>query len=157
VSSGQCSVIRPCRAAEIFDDPLFPALAGEAAAECANRALSAPSPDRAVYEALEQSGMAHCFRGEAAGELAGFALVLVAPSGHNSMRYATVESLFVSKQHRPGGLGARLMEAVEAAAREAGSEAVFYSAHVGSSLARLLFLSSDRYTNTNHIFCRRLA
>jgi GNAT superfamily N-acetyltransferase len=148
--------VTDCRAADLFADPDFEVLCGEAAAECANPALSAPLPDCALYQALEATGATRCFRCDDE-QLCGFAFAVLAPSAHNRRRYATVESLFVGAQHRSGGAGVQLMAAVEDAAREAGCEAVFYSAHVGSRLAKLLFLSTDRYVHTNHIFCRRVS
>ncbi|HEV2133788.1 MAG TPA: GNAT family N-acetyltransferase [Terracidiphilus sp.] len=148
--------IAACSAEEILAHPLFPSLRDEAAAECANPDLSPVLPDAELYRTLEQSGFAHAFRCGCGEELNGFAVVLFAPSGHNGRRYATVESLFVANAARNGGAGYRLMDVLESAARNAGCEAITYSAHVGSRLARLLFLRSDQYVNTNHIFCKRL-
>jgi GNAT superfamily N-acetyltransferase len=149
--------VRRCGVAEIFDDPRGEELMAEYAQECAERMLTAPEPQRDMYEQLEEIGMAQCFRCACDEEMAGFATVLLAPSAHNGKRYATVESLFVANEHRSTGAGTELMAVIEDAARAAGCEAIVYSAHVGSRLARILFLSSDRYVNTGYIFMRRLA
>lgn len=151
------SEVTACEMAEIFDHPSFPRLWAEAAEECANPDMSAVDPDRAFYQTLEASGYARFFRCGVGGEMYGFASLLVAPSGANGKRYGTVERLFVDRAHRAGGAGSRMMVAIEAAARDAGCEAITYSAHVGTSLARLLFLYTDVYKLTNFIFCRRLA
>lgn len=145
-----------CRAGEIFDDPASAVLFEENSYECANPLLGATAPQREMYEVLERSGMAQCFGAYEGDVLRGFAFMLMAPSGHNGRRYATVESLFVTREARSSGLGDLVMGTMEDHAKQYGCEAIFYSAHVGSRLAKLLFLCSDRYTNTNHIFCRRL-
>lgn len=153
------AVIRECHAVDIFDDPNSAALFEACARECADPGVSAVAPDRAFYEALEGSGSTRCFGVYRRLDhtldretLCGFAFLLLAPSGHNGKRYATAESLFVSREHRAGGAGTLLMEAIRDAGREAGCEDVFIVAHVGTDLARILFLSGDRFVNTAHVF-----
>lgn len=148
--------VRKCSVAEIFDDPASARLIAEYAEECADKRLKPVAPRRDIYENLEAMEMAQCFRCQYADELFGFALVLLSPSAHNGETYATVESLFVGKEYRALGAGTALMQTIEDAARNAGCEEMFYTAHVGSQLARLLFLSSDLYENTCHVFRRRL-
>ena len=150
------SEVRACSVAEIFAHPSFPALWAEAAAECANPELSPVHPDEEFYQLLEKSGAARCFRCGNGDELAGFAVLLIAPSGANGCMYATVERLFVSREARTTGAGGLMMSTLNQAAAAAGCEAIFYTAHAGSRLAKLLFLSSDLYTLANCVFCRRL-
>lgn len=144
-----------CRAAEIFDDPSSTALFEEYARECANPLIGAPEPHRTMYQSLEWMGAAQCFGAYLDSELVGFAFLLMGPLPHYGQRFATVESLFVQGETR-GGLGKSLMKAVEEHAKQNGCAAIFYSAPVGSRLARLLFLCSDEYQNTNHTFTKRL-
>ncbi len=145
-----------CKVASIFDDPVSEALFAEYERESANTLLGPCSPSREMYEAMEAAGMGQCFAAYAYGQLAGFAFVLTSALPHYGRKFASVESLFVVGSSRGGGLGGRLMNAVESYCLEAGCEALFYSAPVGSRLAELMFLWDDRYTNTNHVFCRRL-
>lgn len=142
-------------AAVIFDDPASAELFEEYAAECANSLLGPVNPQRAIYEALEPTGSVQCFAAYCAGILRGFAFVLLGPLPHYGRRCATVESLFVARAVRSEGLGPTLMRKMEDHARDMGCEAIFYSAPVGSRLARLLFLREE-YRKTNHIFTRRL-
>lgn len=151
------SEVRKCRAAEIFDDPRSSDLIAEYSAECAIALVGKPAPQRDAYECLEIACGAQSFAAyDDAGKLCGFALIIVAIVPHYTLSCATVESLFVSRSQRKSGLGAKLMHSVEEAARWAGCEAIFYSAPVGSSLARLLSIRPDEYTHTNQVFCRRL-
>lgn len=145
-----------CSVKALFDDPASAALFAEYARESANPLLGPCAPSREMYEALESTGMGQCFAARLDGALAGFAFVLTSALPHYGRRFASVESLFVVGPSRGGGLGGRLMNAIESYCLEAGCEAVFYSAPVESRLASLMFLWADRYTNTNHVFCRRL-
>lgn len=148
--------IRKCRAAEIFDDPSSAELFVEYTIECANPLLRSTAPQRQMYEQLEELGAAQCFAARVDGRLIGFAFVIMSPLMHYGVKFATVESLFVTKAARIGGAGVALMAAVDEYARAAECKAIFYSAPVNSQLARLLFLLADEYRHTNHIFTKRL-
>jgi hypothetical protein len=146
-------LIRACRAREIFDDPRSEQLLAEYSAECAIALIGRPSPRRDMYENLEACGMGHCFAAYEAGELCGFAMLLIAVVPHYSLSCGNLESLFVTRSAHCGG---DLMRRVEEFARERGCTAILYTAPVNSRLARLLFLSEDRYMLVGHAFCRRL-
>lgn len=150
------ATVQACRVAEIFDDAGSAALFAEYEAECANPLLPRTAPQRAMYEQQEQYGVAQCYAGRVDGVLCAVAFVVLSPFMHYGGRFAIVESLFVAREHRPGGLGSRLMQVLEEDAKQLGCTEVFYTAPVKSALAQLLFLWSDRYVNTNHIFCRSL-
>lgn len=158
VNSEQSSVVRTCRVAKIFDDPASAGLFAEYEKECANALMGPTTPEREMYEALERLGAAQCFGAYVDGNLRGFAFVLNGELPHfgHGRKFATVESLFVSRASRECGLGSNLMDALESHCREAGCIAVIYIAPVGSRLARLLFLSEDKYKNTGHTFYREL-
>lgn len=156
VNSEQGSGIRACRAAEIFDDPASAALFAEYERESAVPLLGPTAPNRAAYEALESTGFAQCFAAYIDDRLCGFAMVLVCVVPHYGRNQATVESLFVARASRGSGIGARLMEALELHAQQAGCAAIFYSAPARSALAVTFFRHEDRYVNTNHVFCRSL-
>lgn len=148
--------VSACSVGEIMNDPRSAALFEQYSRECANPLLGPASPEREMYEAMGASGFAKYFAAYVDGVLCGFAVVLTAMMPHYGRIGATVESLFVMREARGSNLGVMLMAEVEGYAREAGCEVVFYSAPVKSRLARLLFLSSDDYSNTNHIFAKRL-
>lgn len=151
--------VRECAAADIFGDRDAGDLFAEYAAECANPLLGATNPVSAMYEMLEGSGNAQCFAGyvgDPVGKMCGFAVVLTSSVPHYGRPFATVESLFVSRDGRRSSLGAELMHAAEAYAGNRGCSAIFYTAPVNSRLAKLLFFKAE-YCNTNLIFTKRLA
>jgi len=153
-------MISKCRAAEIFDDPEGEDLIREYAEECGNALVGTPVPQRDRYENLEAAGIGQCF---AAYELldhpldraalVGFAFVLVTVVPHYEVKLAAVESVFVTRRAHSG---AALMNALNHYATKMGCTTIFYTAPVGSRLAKLLFLCSDEYTHTSHVFSRRL-
>lgn len=149
------AVVR-CRAAEIFADPRSAALFEENERETANPLLGPVTPDREMYAALEGTGLTLCFAAREGGVLCGYAFLVMSVAPHYGKKFATVASLFVREAARRGGLGAALMRTAEEEAKAAGCEEIFYTARVGSRLARLLFLQEDRYALTNHVFTKRL-
>jgi len=151
------SEVRPCRAAEIFDDPASEGLFAEYRAECVNPVVGpALAPDKKMYESLEQIGVGYCFGAYREGVLCGFALVVAGKLPGYAEPHARVERLFVSVAARGSRLGVHLMAAVEDCARALGCDGITYSAPAGGQLANLLYLRPDRYVCTNHIFCRNL-
>ena len=148
--------VRLCRAAEIFADVHWQALFAGYERECANPEMGASWPSLDMYENIEAAGLGQCFAAREDGLLYGFAFVIVGGLPHYARKCATVESLYVARETRGGGLGTALMHAVGDYAKEQGCHAIFISAPAQSRLARLLFLSEDQYRNTNHIFTKRL-
>jgi hypothetical protein len=146
--------VRACGAREIFKDPAGEKLIAEYAAECAIALVGKPAPRLDMYENIEVSGLGQCFSVRKDGQLCGFAMVITAVVPHYALSCATTESIFVS---RDGSGGLELMSALEEYATRVGCTSIFYAVPVGSRMARLLFLWTDRYTHTNHVFCRRLA
>jgi GNAT superfamily N-acetyltransferase len=140
----------------IFDAPASAALFAEHADECANPLLGRTCPQRAMYEAIEAAGAGQCFAAYVDGELVGFAFLLMGPLPHYAGLFATVESLYLSEDARRGGLGKMLMGSLETCAIEAGCEAIFRSAIVGSCRVAWLSPAADRYRLTNRIFTKRL-
>lgn len=150
------TTIRECRAAEIFDDPRSAELFEEYECECANRLLGSTAPQRALYEALENAGAGQCFGAYRDDVLCGVAFVLLGSVPHYAGYMAVVESVFVMRSERNGTAGGKLIKAVERWARDRGFAAIAYTAPAGGQLARMLFLRADEYTNTNHVFSKRL-
>ena len=147
------NVVVMCRAAEIFDDPEGADLIREYAEECGNALVGTPVPQRDRYENLEAAGMGQCFAAYVGLKLVGFAFVLVTAVPHYDVKLAAVESVFVT---RSAHCGAVLMTKLNDYAASMGCATIFYTAPVGSRLAKLLFLCSDEYTHTSHVFSRRL-
>ena len=151
------TAVRPVSYAQILDAPNAAELMAEYAAECSVAEYGEACPQRELYAQMERSGAFHAF-GVLDGErLCGFATLLIFVLPHYGSKIAAVESLFVAKAWRSGGAGGRLMDALEAYAAQQGAAAIQYVAPVKSRLARFLFLSADRYRNTNHVFVKRLA
>lgn len=152
--------VRECSVAEIFGDPDAEMVFAENSAECANRYLRNARPRRESYERLEEMGFAKCFgvfRGspDHLGRLAGYAFLLAATIPHNDQKVANVESLFVLSDAPPWA-GLRLMELLEAAARDMGCEAILYSATVAGRLHSYLARRDQIYHLTNFVYTRSL-
>lgn len=148
--------IRKCAVAEIFDDPKCGALFAEYTIECANPMLGPTRPERGRYEAMESIGMAQCFSYREGGALCGFACLLTAVVPHFGLSHGTVESLFVARTARCAAVWFAFRRVIEDFARESGCGTIFYTAPVGSSLARILSHEDDLYRNTNLVFGRSL-
>lgn len=131
------------------------ALISEYAAECSIPAIGEISPQADAYAALEKSGLLRGFMVFDDGIPKGFAIVLTPILPHYGKRVATIESLFMSKAGRRGGLGLYLMRAVESHATDEGCVGILYSAPAGGQLERLLAANAD-YERTNAVFYRRL-
>jgi GNAT superfamily N-acetyltransferase len=125
----------------------------EYAGECSIPEIGPINPQPDIYAAMEKSGMMRCFGAFHADRLAGFAVVLTPILPHYGRKVATLESLFISAQHRQTALGLSLMTAVERYAKDAGCTAILYSAPSGGQLECLLE-RSRHYRRTNAVFCR---
>ncbi len=141
-------MIKPISFTEVLE---CPDLLAEYAAECSIPEIGKINPQPQIYAALEQNGVMQCFGVFAGDRMVGFANVLTTVLPHYGQKMATLESLFVSKKFRNGGAGGKLMDAVEAYAKEAGCVGILYSAPAGGKLERLL-AASKRYKRTNAIF-----
>lgn len=119
------------------------------AQECATPLLGEINPDRALYAAMEKSGMLACFGLFDGDTLIGFATVLVTVYPHWSKKVATMESLFSLRW------GTELMAHVKKFAREQGCTTIFYSAPVGGRMEKLLETKKS-CERTSSIFGERL-
>lgn len=131
------------------------ALIAEYAEECSITAIGEIDPQSEIYAKLENVGMSQSFMVYSGGEEIGFAIVLTPVLPHYGKRVATMESLFVSKDHRSSGAGRILMKAVEDYAKQIGCAGILYSSPTGGQLERLLEASKE-YQRTNAVFFRRL-
>lgn len=150
------TIRRVCHA-EILGAPNARALIAEYAAECSILQIGEIHPQAEIYAMLERSGhMATFGVYTASEELIGFATVLTTICPHYGRMLATVESLFVRIDHRPGGIGRALMDAIEQHAAQQDCTAVLYSARAHSRFSALL-AASDEYIRTNEVYCRSVA
>jgi GNAT superfamily N-acetyltransferase len=147
-------LIRPVKYIEILGAANASELLAEYAAESAIPEIGPTCPQALMYAAMENSGMFHAFGAFRVKLLVGFAAILTYTLPHYGRKIATVESLFVSKEHR-GNYGRGLMNALEKYAREDGCAVVLYSAPAGGQLEKVLSLRKS-YRRTNSVFCRSL-
>ena len=146
--------IRRVHYSDILGAPNAAVLLSEYAAECCLPEIGEPSPQGKMYAAMEDSGMLSVFGAFQWQELIGFAALLVYVLPHYGLKIATVESIFVARQHRSSA-GRALMKTIEQHARELGCVAILYNAPAGSQLETLLALLKP-YRRTNSVFCRSL-
>jgi GNAT superfamily N-acetyltransferase len=90
------------------------------------------------YKTLEKIGIITPFAAFVGDLLVGFMNVVLAPSGHYSLRVALSESYFVAEKYRSTGAGNRLREMCEKYAKEQGSPGFGIAAPVDGPLARVL-------------------
>lgn len=121
----------------------------EYSAECALPEFGEASPQPAIYEAMEKSGM-RCFGVFDGDTMVGFATLLTYPVPHYGKKVLTTESIFVAQGHR-ARFGRELLDSIEQTARVNQCAAVFYSAPAGSRFSRFLSLSV-KYRHSNDIF-----
>lgn len=146
-------MIRKCSISEIMEDPAFPALIEEYAAESAVEGMPSPNAKMESYAIMELTGMLHPFGAFKDGELVGFISVLTPMLPHYGRLVASAESFFVTKLHRKGGAGLRLLKAVEQVAIEEGSPGIFVSAPIKGMLIEIL--PRRGYTECSRIFFKR--
>lgn len=145
-------MIRPIRYTEILEAT---DLLTEYAAECSIPEIGETCPQPEIYDALEKAGIVQMFGAFGGEKLVGFGSMLTTVLPHYGKKVATVESLFLAKNYRAGGLGLALMDAMEQAASASGCAAILYSAPTGGKLETLLSMRRE-YRQTNTVFCRKL-
>lgn len=148
------TVVRKCTVVEIMEDPAFDALIAEYAAESAVEGMPPPRAKMEAYVAMEMTGMLHPFGAFKDGELVGFISVLTPTLPHYGRLVASAESFFVTKSHRKGGAGLRLLKAVEQVAAEEGSPGIFVSAPIKGMLVEIL--PRRGYTACSQIFFKKV-
>lgn len=148
-------MIKPVSYATILDDPNWPALLAEYAAECSMPELGPPNPQRDLYELLEKSGGFQAFGVYDGNNLAGFACVLIYVLPHFGVKVATTESIFLSRSYPSPLTGMNLLNYLQEYALNNECRAFLYSAPVGSRFDRLLTLF-DSHRHTNNIYLKPL-
>jgi GNAT superfamily N-acetyltransferase len=151
------AIIRPTTCSVLFQEPNIKVLLDEYAAECSITDLGSISPQCSTYDIMEATGGLQAFGVYDGVMLVGFAVVLIYTLPHYGKRVATTESIFLSKDHRHGDIGGRLLLFIESYAKSKGCIAFLYSAPAGSQFDHLLATNVDRYRNTSNVYLRSLA
>ena len=147
--------IRPVSFADILRAPNAAELLAEYGAECSIPEIGPINPQADIYENLETAGVMQCFGVFHNFDLIGFANVLINVFPHYGRKVATIESLFVAREHRKSEAGIMLMDIIDKHAQDAGCVGILYSAPFGGRLERMLTLRS-RFRRTNSVFYRSL-
>lgn len=150
------TTFQPVRYADILDAPEAEELLREYSAECSISEIGPTSPQRHMYASMEATGLMHSFGVYKGGALVGFATLLVFVLPHYGKKISNVESLFLAKAHRRGGLGRRLLAEIEKVSKQMQCSAMLYNARTGSSLERFL-AAVPHYQRTNSVFLRSLS
>ncbi len=127
--------IQSVRFSVILDAPNSADLIRAYATECL---VPDSQPQPAIYAAMEKAGVLKCFAAYAGNVLVGFISILTAVMPHDGRLLATVESLFVSPDHRDTGAGNLLLDAAEEYARDSGCSKLAATARVGSAFDKVL-------------------
>jgi hypothetical protein len=106
-------VIKPVTYSAILQAPNAQALFDAYSAECSIPEIGACSPQEQTYANLEHSGTMYCFGAFKGESLIGFATVLCYTGTHYAEKVATVESIFISPEHRELRVARNLMAEVE--------------------------------------------
>lgn len=131
-------------------------LLAEYAAESSMPEMGEVNPQAEIYRELERLGMVQMLAAMKDGSIIGFASILTTILPHYGQKAATVESLFVRRSERKGGLGGAMIEACERLARDSGCKAIYFSAPSLGALEKVME-HRPRYRRSNIIFVRQLS
>lgn len=144
-----------CTIADLRDDPRMAQLIEAYTAESGVAEMGAACPQWQVYEAMEQAGLLYPFRVKQGHDLIGFGVLLWATVPHFGKPFASIESFYIDEEHRAGGIGLRLLDALQNKAKSKGLNVIMATAPVGSALARVL--PRKGYRHSNEVFVRCLS
>jgi len=106
----------------------------EYALECAIDGLPEPRGSMATYKVMEAMGALIPIGVFDGVKLVGFLGVLVYEVPHYGKKMGVVESFFITKSYRVGGLGFRLIKFAEQLAKDQGALGILFSAPIGGAL-----------------------
>ena len=113
-------------------------------------------PDKDMYIELEKKGLLKSFAVYNENKMIGFITCIMTVMPHYSEMCATIESLFVSKEHRKFGTAKRLLGIAEQEAKDNECVAMFMSAPIGGRLelaTKGLGFTPTHITYTKKIEC----
>ena len=146
--------IEPITASKFFSHPEVWGLFEAYAEECSIPELGRFNPRQEVYQQLEDAGVLHTLAVFHDEEIAGFSAGLLTVVPHYSKKVFTVESLFVLKEHRAGGVGLDLLTKTADRAKTLGAKVLFLSAPTGSQLSAVC--KAKRFRHTNEVYTLEL-
>lgn len=104
-----------------------------------NKELMELYPDREKYAACESAGMLLCLWAYDDGELVGYSVNFLSPNMHYSkLRMCHNDLLFLTKKHREGRTGLRLIRETEAQAKARGVQFMIWHAKPGTAFDALI-------------------
>ena len=146
-------MIRPVSYSVLMADPHYPQLIAEYGAECSIPEIGRINPQPDLYATLEQSGGFHLFGVYGGETLIGFVSLLIYVLPHYGVKVATTESIFLASAHRHSDTGTKMLEFIEAFAKEQGCKVMLYTAPLEGRFARLLMC---KHRCTNLVFVESL-
>jgi GNAT superfamily N-acetyltransferase len=145
---GTVSEVRKITVHEFFYNPNTESLLSAYADECAIAGMPMPKPDFDLYAQMEKVGAYHAFAVlNDDFKMVGFAGLLISQNPHYSALIGTVESLFIAKEQRSGGLGLEMIRALKKFADDKGAVGLFSSAPSNSTLESVYDRLDCRCTN----------
>jgi len=132
-------------------DPKANQIAAEYAEECSIDGMPEINRDDSMYLAFEKAGFSKTFGAYIDDVLIGFVIVLISPNPHYGCKIGSIESIFVSNEHRKSGAGLKLLKAAEEVAKDMGAVGLFVSAPYESRLS-FVMENMDAYAQTNCVF-----
>lgn len=143
--------IRHCSIDDIQGAPNIGTLIDEYTLEAHNPEQHSPDVQWARYKQLVELGMMQPIGAFIGTELVGFAVLLISEMPHHGKKLAITESLFVASTHRKGGVGLKLIRALEEHARNVGAACLLVSAPHGGSLERVMPRLGYRHSNSTFV------
>tara|TARA_R110000803_G_scaffold49188_1_gene102221 strand:+ start:2786 stop:3298 length:513 start_codon:yes stop_codon:yes gene_type:complete len=132
------TMVYPSSFTDMCEDKAFGHLVLEYADECKMAGMPQPNWAREMYLNMEGIGIVQCLvLRDMDLNMVGFSVLLCTVVPHYSELVVTAESLFVTKRHRKGGGGLRIIKAIEGHAKNIGAVGVLLSAPAEGSLAKV--------------------
>ena len=145
--------IKEISAREVYSSPEFDQIVRDYAQEGGNPDLGNAVPSLEFYDRMEKSGSLRCAAAFDGDRIVGIVFVLATVYPHFGKIVASVESIWLAKSHRAGGVGLRLIRKAQDLARDMGACGVYFGARVDSRLGQLY---SRLFTPMNTIFWKKI-
>lgn len=116
----------------------------------------APEVRKQKYLSLEKAGLLAVYGATVRSRVVGFATCLKGQIPHYASPIAIVESLYLMRANRASGLGLRLIEACEDAARIWGVPQIFIQVHEEELKTLGTILARRNYSARIHTYGRRI-
>lgn len=122
---------------ELFGTPCFDDMCAEYASESGNADLGYAIPNKDFYLTLERLGKCFCVGAFNEADLVGFGVLIIQEHTHYSKVVGWCDSIWISKAHRRGYAGVKIIRKMQDIAKEKGAVGVYFSAPDGSRLSML--------------------